>query len=150
MKSKELAALAKEYLFRASAAERELRTLKAMVDHYEDLARTITTRYGNASGKPSTPSSRVETAAVGIVDTLGDIQGKMVAYRAILDDARKMIEKVPQENYRRILTLRYLCGMKLPKVGEEMRYTDRNSIYRAHGYALLAMGNVLEDSNFTK
>ena len=133
----------KEYLQRVAHAEREIRTLKAKVAHFEDLGLRITTASGDAHIRPSTPSSRVETAAVGIVDALEDINANLRAYAVIVSDAEKLIRKVPQENYRRILTLRYLCGWKLPKIGEELRYTDRNSIYRAHGWALLEFGKVL-------
>ena len=59
--------------------------------------------------------------------------------------AEKLIEKVPQENYRRILTLRYMCGMSFPGISDEMRYTDRNSVYRAHGWALVEFGKVMEE-----
>jgi len=139
---------AKEYLEQVAKAERDMRVLKAKIDHYEDLGLSITPHIGNASGKPSTPSSRVETAAIGVVDTLGELKAKLGAYRAFIEEAQKRIDRIPQERYRQILTLRYLCGMKLPKIGEEMRYTDRNSIYRAHGYALLEMAKILEEDGY--
>ena len=133
----------KEYLQQVARAERELETLRARVRHYESLGFSITSHTSDAPVKASTPSSRVETAAVGIVDALSDIQGKMVAYNAIVKEAEKLIELVPQENYRRILTLRYLCGHSFPTISDEMKYVDRNSIYRAHGWALREFGKVM-------
>ena len=88
----------------------------------------------------------MENAAIGIVDTLRDIEAQIRAYTVTVNEAEKLIKKVPQENYRRILTLRYLCGMSFRSVSDEMQYTDRNSIYRAHGYALLEFGKVMRNA----
>lgn len=81
--------------------------------------------------------------AVGIIDALSRLNANLGAYEKIVSDAEKMIEQVPQENYRLILTYRYLCGMGFPRIGEELRYKDRNSIYRAHGFALIEFGKVM-------
>jgi hypothetical protein len=89
-------------------------------------------------------ASRVESAAVGIVDALQDINAKIGAYAAIVGHAEKLIEQVPQERYRRLLSLCYLCGWKLAKVGDELKYSDRTSVYRAHGWALVEFGKVME------
>ena len=93
----------------------------------------------------SRADSRVESAAVGFVDTLQAIQGKIRAYSSIISDAEKMIDKIPQERYRTILKLHWLAGMSLPSVGDEMGYRDRNSIYRAHGWALWELEHVLNE-----
>ena len=136
----------KEYLQQVSRAEKELETLRARVRHYESLGFSITSHTSDASIRSSTPHSRVESAAVGIVDTLKDIQGKIGAYNAIVREAEKLIDQVPQDIYRRILTLRYLCGHSFPTISDEMQYKDRNSIYRAHGYALQEFGRVMRNA----
>ena len=79
------------------------------------------------------------------MDTLDAIQGKIRAYSAIISDAEKMIEKIPQERYRQLLSLRYLAAMSLRSVGDELGYKDRNSVYRAHGWALLELEHVLQE-----
>ena len=89
--------------------------------------------------------SKVESAAVGFLDTLDAIQGKIRAYSSIISDAENMIAKIPQERYRQLLSLRYLAGMSLRSVGDELGYKDRNSVYRAHGWALLELEHVLQN-----
>ena len=145
MTSKEKAREAKAYLQRVAFAEREIKTLKARIAHYEDLGLSITAFRTDTPVIASKGASRVEMAAVGIVDSLGSLDANLRAYEAIVRDAEKLIAKMPQENYRRLLTLRYLCGMSFRSISDEMRYTDRNSVYRAHGWALMEFGKVLNN-----
>ena len=126
-----------------SQAEREIRTIKARIRHYQEMGIASPGNMTNTPVSHSMGSSAVETAAVGIIDALGALNANLGAYEKIVGDAEKRIEKIPQENYRRILTLRYLCGMSFRSISDEMRYTDRKSVYRAHGWALLEMGKVL-------
>lgn len=135
----------KEYLQQVAKAERTIRTIKARIDHYRDLTLGSSMSMDNTPVTHSVGSSRTESIAVGIVDTLDRLTRNLGAYNAIVSHAEKMIDQVPQETYRRILTLRYLCGWKLPRIGEELKYEDRNSIYRAHGYALTAFGKVMRN-----
>ena len=146
MTSKEKAREAKAYLQRVAFAEREIKTLKARIAHYEDLGLSITAFRTDPPVIASKGASRVEMAAVGIVDSLGSLNANLGAYTAIVRDAEEKIKKIPQENYRRLLTLRYLCGMSFRSVSDELRYEDRNSIYRAHGYALLEMWEAMKDA----
>ena len=135
---------AKEYLMRVAHAEREIKTIQARLRHYREMGMGSPGNMSNTPVTHSKGSSVVETAAVGIVDTLNALNANLGAYTAIVRDAEKLIEKVPQENYRRLLTLRYLCGMSFRSVSDEMNYTDRNSVYRAHGWALLEFGKVMK------
>ena len=137
----------KEYLEQVERAEKEIRVIKARIDHYRDLTMGSSMSMDNTPVTHSKGSSRTETIAVGIIDALGTLNANLGAYTAIVSDAEKMIAQIPQEKYRRILTYRYLCGWKLSKVGEELRYEDRNSIYRAHGWALVAFGKVMRNAD---
>lgn len=105
---------------------------------------SITSHLTDTPVSRSKGPSRVESAAVGFVDTMQAIQGELGAYAVIVSDAEKMIAKIPQERYRRLLELRYLAGMSLPSVGDELGYKDRNSIYRSHGWALWELEHVLQ------
>ena len=147
MGDKSLSRIAQQYLRQVAYAERELRTLRAKLRHFEDLGLGGGgVASGNASIRASTASSRVENAAIGIIDLTREIVAKIADFEALMRRAEKLIEKVPQENYRRILTLMYMCGMSFPGISDEMRYTDRNSVYRAHGWALVEFGKVMESS----
>ena len=138
---------AKDYFLRVAQAEKEIRVLRARVAHYEDLGLSITAHITNTPISSKKGSSRVESSAVGIVDGLNAIQGKLGAYESIVRGAEILIEKIPQERYRRLLTLHYLCGWKLPKVGQELGYEDRNSVYRAHGWALCEAQKLMKEDD---
>lgn len=117
--------------------------IKARIAHYRDLGLSITAFKTDTPVTASRGSSRVETAAVGTVDALSALNANLGAYTAITGYAEKLINQIPQENYRRLLTLRYLAGMSFRSVSDELRYTDRNSVYRAHGWALVELGKVM-------
>ena len=134
---------AKEYLMQVSRAERELKTLRAQLDHYEDIGLLITPSISHTGGSGQRGASRVEAAAVGMIDTLAEIRERIAEYTAITAAARATIDKIPQERYRRILILRYLCGWSWSSISDELMYNDRNSVYRAHGYALTALKKVM-------
>ena len=137
---------AKAYLQQIAYAERQIRTIQAQIDHYRDLGLRITSSMSNTPISASKGSSRVESAAVGIVDGLESLNANLRAYTVKCDHAVKLINMIPQERYRRLITLHYICGWKLPKVGEELGYQDRNSVYRAHGWALVEMQKMLDEA----
>ena len=124
-------------------AEREIRSINARIRHYREMGIGSPGNMTNTPVTHSKGSSTVEMAAVGIVDTLNALDANLGAYTAIVKDAENKIKRIPQENFRRILTMRYLADMSFRSVSDEMRYEDRNSIYRAHGFALIEMGRVL-------
>ena len=81
-------------------------------------------------------------AAVGMVDVLSALAAQIEKHARIIQDAENLIARIPQEKYRQLLTLRYLAGMSWQSISDEMGYKDKNSVYRAHGYALIAAGKV--------
>ena len=135
---------ASEMFHAAQQAEEELKILRARVRHYDDLGLTITST-GNASGSGNRGASRVEIAVVGMIDAARDLEAKMAHYAAIVAHAENVISRIESQKFRQILTLHYLCGWKLPKVGEALGYEDRNSVYRAHGWALVEMQKVMDE-----
>ena len=122
---------------RVRAAEREMRLLAAKKRHFEDVGFSITTRITGMPGSGQRGASKVEMAAVGMVDVMAQLQKQIDEYARIIQDAENLIARIPQEKYRQLLTLRYLAGMSWPSISDEMGYRDRNSVYRAHGYALI-------------
>lgn len=147
MTNKEYSRLAAGFLKRVSFAEREIKTIRARIAHYDDLGLSITAFRTDTPVTASRGPSRVEMAAVGVVDALNSLNANLGAYTVIVRHAEKMIARVPQENYRRLLTLRYLAGMSFRSVSDELRYEDRNSVYRAHGWALVELGKILEEED---
>ena len=127
---------------RVRSSEREMRLLAAKKRHYEDMGFSISPKLTGMPGSGQRGISRVEMAAVGMVDVLMDLQKQIEKHAKIIQDAENLIARIPQEKYRQLLTLRYLAGMSWPSISDEMGYKDRNSVYRAHGYALIEAGTV--------
>ena len=127
---------------RVRSSEREMRLLAAKKRHYEDMGFSISPKLTGMPGSGQRGISKVELAAVGMVDILMDIQDKMAEHAAIIQEAENLIARIPQEKYRQLLTLRYIVGMSWPSISDEMGYKERNSVYRAHGYALIEAGKV--------
>lgn len=126
---------AKDFFRQVLRAESQLKQLTARLRHYEDIGLTITgTGSGLSGGQRG--SSRVELAAIGMVDATSNLVNEIREYQQIISRAENVIRQVPQEKYRQILNYRYLCGWSLRSISDELRYSDPNSIYRAHGWAL--------------
>lgn len=134
---------AKEYFTKVSESERAMRVLRQKLAHFEDLGLTITSNTSAVGGRQA-GASRVEKAAIGMVDTVADLKEQINAYKKLITEAQQIIDRIPQERYRRILTLKYLCDMSFKAVSDELRYTDPRSIYRAHGWALAEAQHILD------
>ncbi len=127
---------AKDYFQRAADAERDLAHLRAVWQHYEDIGLSITSRIDAVGGGKGSGGSRVEAAAVGMVDATSRIQLQIQACRKIIEDAEHVISLIPSAKFRQILAFRYLAGWSFGAISDEMGYKDRASVYRAHGFAL--------------
>lgn len=136
---------AKELFRMVRTAESELKILNAKIQHYEELGMSMS--MGSNSGMPGSGNrgtSRVEIAACGAVDATMDLEKQKREYLAIIAKAEHVIKMLPQERYRQILTYRYICGKSLRWISDELEYTDQNSIYRAHGWALKEAQKILD------
>ena len=132
----------KDFFRQVQRAESELKILDAKLRHYEDLGLSL----GGSSGvieNKNRGTSRVELAACGAVDALSALMDKKREYMAIISRAEAIIEKIPQERYRQILTYRYLCQWSFRSISDELQYNDPNSVYRAHGWALTEAQKIL-------
>lgn len=132
---------------RVRASEAEMRLLRAKKRHYEDMGFSITPQLTGMPGSGQRGISKVEMAAVGMVDILADLKAQIEKHAKIISEAENLIARIPQEKYRQLLTLRYLAGMSWPSISDEMGYKDKNSVYRAHGYALIEAGKVKNANN---
>lgn len=127
---------AKEFLSQVQRAERELKIIAAKKRHYNDLICSIGANTGKAVILKPTGASKTETAAVGLVFLNEKLLEKEKEYAALVTKAEKLLEKLPQDKFRKVLTLRYLCDWSWKTIRDEMDYRDEKSVYRCHGYAL--------------
>ena len=134
---------AKQFLLQVQTAERELKLINARRSHYDDLIAAIGSNMGKAViGKPS-GASKTETAAVGLVFLSEQLIQKEQEYVAIVQKAEKLIGKLEQDKFRKILTLRYLCCWSWKAIRDEMDYKDEKSVFRCHGYALRELQKIM-------
>ena len=134
---------AKEFLLQVQKAERELKIINAKRRHYEDLMVAIGANTGKAViGKPS-GASKTETAAVGLVFLTDQLVAKEKEYTALSVKAEKLIARLKQDKFRKILTLRYVCDWSWKSIRDEMDYKDEKSVYRCHGYALAELQKIM-------
>ena len=85
----------------------------------------------------------MESGAIGLVDLENDLNKKEAEYTKLVKQAEGLIEKIPQEKFRMILVLKYICGHSWKLLRDEMDYADEKSVYRCHGYALKALQKLL-------
>lgn len=109
--------------------------LQAKLRHFEELGLTSGCT-GTAMGKRQATTSRVELAAIGMVDAMSALQGEIDKYMAVIADAEEVISQIRSDKFRQILELRYICGWSLRSIGDQLKYSNPASIYQAHGYAL--------------
>lgn len=135
---------AKEFLERVRRAEEELKLIGAKRRHYQDLIMSIGVHLtdNGVISKP-TGASKTETAALGLVEMESEL-GKMEAeYAALVKKAEKLIGGLEQEKFRKVLTLRYLCGWSWKSIRDELDYKDDKSVFRCHGFALKELQKVM-------
>ena len=135
---------AKQFFLRARAAERDIQRLERMIEHYESVGTSISSKWGGIGGGKGNISSKVETAVLGLLESEKSILDEWTQYRRIVAEAENVISRVPQERFRQILTLHYLSGMALADVARTMGYQHVENLYRAHGWALSAAQQVLD------
>ena len=135
---------AKDFFKRAGDAEYEIRSLEALREHYIDIGTSIASHWGSTPPSGASRTSKVESAVLGMVEAEQGVCERIKAYMQIVLEAEKVISKIPQYKFRQILTLHYLAGLSLAETGKRLKYEDRNSIYRAHGWALAEAQKILD------
>ena len=123
-------------------AESRLKVLQAKLRHFEELGLTITSQT-SAVGGHQAGTSRVEMAAIGMVDSTRDLEAQVTKYAQIVRGAEAIIDQIHTQKFRDLLTYRYLCGWSLRQISDQMGYKDANSVYRAHGWALAEAQQIL-------
>lgn len=134
---------AKEFMQQVQRAEAELRLISAKKRHFDDLAASLGAGVAKATNDTPSGASRVEAAAVGLADVFTELDVKAREYAALIRRATELIEKLPQQKHRQVLTLRYLSGWSWSSIRDEMGYNDPKSVYRVHGWALQELQKLL-------
>ena len=127
---------AKTFLLSVLKAERELKLISAKKQHYNDLICSIGANTGKAVILKPTGASKTETAAVGLVFLNERLLEKEKEYTSLVVKAEKLIDQLKQDNFRKILTLKYLCDWSWKSINDEMGFKDEKSVYACHRFAV--------------
>ena len=133
---------AKEFFRQVYEAERELYLIRQQRRHIWEIA---TSAHGMSQNGIRSPSarSRVESAGVSMADLEADLDASKSKYEAIVMQGQEIIRRIPQQRFREVLTLRYLCGHSWKTISDEMDFSDPKSVFRVHGLALLAAQKII-------
>ena len=133
---------AKDIFQAAFRAQKEIRILQQRREHYLTLAMSV-------AGLSSTPvqggekNSRTESAAIGLAEVADKLEKQAEQYLAAIRPAEELIEKLDKPRHREVLSLHYLQGYSWGRVSVMMGYQDPKSVFRVHGWALLAADKIL-------
>jgi len=123
-------------------AELELISLSEKKRHFTELATAIGVKLTGMPGGQG-GGSRVETGAIGLIDLIEQCTDKEREYVALVKKAEELIAKIPQEKFRQVLTLRYICRNSWKTIRDKMGYDDDKSALRCHGFALRELQKVM-------
>lgn len=134
---------AKEFMQSVRIAEKELIAISAKKRHYADLAQAIGSKMSSTVVQTSGNSSKTETAAIGLYEMTKLLEEKEKEYVELIKKAEEAIAKIKQEKFRLLLTYKYLCGWSWSSIRDELKYEDKKSVFRCHGYALRELQKVM-------
>jgi len=134
---------AKTYFERVHQAEKRLYLIRRQREHWAEMATKLS---GVSDVKIQTTEVRhpTEDAAIHLADLHRELDEEEKKYVAIVQEAKRVIEQIPQERFREVLTLRYLCGHSWKTIWDEMDYAGQKSVFRVHGWALQAAQKILD------
>ena len=129
---------AKEYLRQLSTLDRAVHSrMKQLADMKADIAYTKGMSY-DAVRVQTSPSGSSQT--LNQIEEIADMEASLMKDIARLHRLRykitQEIEQISDERYRDILMLRYVEGMTLQEVADEMGYSH-DRVRHMHGIALL-------------
>ena len=125
----------KQYMEQVQKAEDELKLIAAQKEHYMALGGALAANFAGMPGAHDN-HSRVETAAVGIVDLSAELDKKAVKYAELVKQAQNLVDRITVDNFRKVLIYHYFLGKSMKELTKIMGFADDKSVYRVRGYAL--------------
>ena len=127
---------AQQLLRQAAQAGRRIRDIERQRRHLRELAEGAGVSF--AALRASSPASRVERAAVRLLDLEDDLADELAWCIDAIARAERLIDRVPNERYRTLLMMRYIELRPWPDIQRDIGYADIRSVYRIHKRALHA------------
>ena len=127
---------AQQLLRQAAQAGRRIRDIERQRRHLRELAEGAGVSF--AALRSSPPASRVERAALRLLDLEDDLADELAWCIDAVALAEDLIGRVEDERQRRLLSMRYIERARWIDIQHAIGYTDVRSVYRLHRRALIA------------
>lgn len=115
---------AKQYLTQIKWLEDTLDARLDQIEKLRSIATKITTEYGgNDRVKSSHSNDKLAVTIAKIADFENELKNDIDKLVVLQIDARRSIEQMDNEEYKLLLTLRYLNYMTWEQIAEQMHYT---------------------------
>jgi DNA-directed RNA polymerase specialized sigma24 family protein len=133
----------KRYLMEYIVLKQRCDALRTELERFHDAAVRATGLLSPArpSGKPN-PGGR-EDAILSVVDAQERLRMVIAHTGEALAARLALIEQLPDERQKTLVTLRYIEGLNWEKIGYAMHY-ERTQVFAIHSQALLAAQSVLD------
>lgn len=127
----------KRYLTEYRVLVQRREALMHELDRLEDATQRATTRLSltGRTGQPD-PTAR-EAAMLRVVDGQDHLKQLITAIGAALAERLALIERMPDERFKALLTLRYINGLSWEEVGYGLHY-ERTQVFALHKAAIAA------------
>lgn len=133
---------AKEIFQEAYRAQREIKRLEARRQHYLEMA-IMVAGMSETNIRSTEKRSRTESAAIGLATVAEKLKEPAEQYLQAVRKAEEIIGRMDKPRYREVLSLHYLEGLPWAEVSDRMGYQDPKSVFRVHGWALMAAEKIL-------
>jgi hypothetical protein len=133
---------AKEYLERIREIDREIDLLIAERNRTLDIVLQITVDPSDVRVQSGSISSRVENAAIRMIDLSEKIDKKIDEYIDMKAEAGRLIDRLDDSRYRAVLKYRYIDGMKWRDISKKMIY-DICTVQRVGSEAISKLDEIV-------
>ena len=129
----------KEYLSQAFYMNRQIKAKERRLEWLREIAPGPSMRFSQEEKSKGDPrSSRVEEAALKVVELEEEIASDILELVRVMKDIASAISRVDSMECRTILEMRYLSFMEWDEIISRMGYS-RSYVFRLHGKALNVM-----------
>lgn len=133
---------AKEIFMEAYKAQREIKRLESRRQHYLEMA-IMVAGMSETNIRSTEKRSRTESAAIGLATVAEKLKEPAEQYLRAVRKAEEIIGQLEKPRHREVLSLHYLEGLPWAEVSDRMGYQDPKSVFRVHGWALMAADKIL-------
>lgn len=119
------------WLNRAFHKDKKVKALKSLAESDKIRAEGMSKdNEGNDEGKSETRKNGTYEAYMKYLETEEKYQKVLCEYNSIRKEVETVIDKVADDELNALLTYRYLDGMTMESVAENMHYSVRNTKYK--------------------